>query len=719
MEMRYCLANAEDAQAGILFTRLMRIWHGVKVLPGDIESGIKVKRDDSLPEEGFHIKSNGKSIEVSGNGRRGVAYGMAELAKQYGGSKQYGENVKYNGNKIPEINITQSPAMPFRGIHLYMPAKEDVDAFYRLIDMMIIMKHNTLILEVGGGMEYKNHPEINLGWERFCKQIESIPGGPNAFAGSDSYWKDSTHTELGGGSFLPQDTVREIVQYAKAYGLAVTPELQMCSHSYYITTVYPQFAERAADYYPDTVCPLNEDAYKLYFELAEEVLDVFEPEMVSVGHDEIRVMGHCDACKQKTGHELLAYEINRLHEFYSSRGVKIAMWCEKLQEVTSYYIKKTFGGTEENNVDIFGRKWHLPATNEAIKSIPKDILLLDWYYGWSWDSQEQAQENGFNQIFGNFHGEWTRGWDRRKASSCVKGGQTSSWCLANESTLGHDNILGDFWFSAMVLWNKEYNEEKYDNYLTQMRYELPRFRELLQDRPSLMSSYKPENTSLLFVSGSIDNFEIERVDLPGLPVFKTLCLPSEPHTELRSEQSPEMYGNTIKLPEKISGTLVGESEIFFPVNKKADRVLFVHSSLANYPASKSYNLDKSDRCPVIYAIRYADGETLFAKAWFGVNIGNIKMKPGRKPGYEGKTPEDPYGFGTTADECPDPPLYIPNDPWQGSLLYSAAPFISGDNCIYLMEWMNPKPGVEIDKIYAMNMAETKEEQAILYCVIST
>jgi hypothetical protein len=300
--------------------------------------------------------------------------------------------------------------------------------------------------------------------------------------------------------------------------------------------------------------------------------------------------------------------------------------------------------------------------------------------------------NGFKQIFGNFHGEWTRGWDRRRASPCVIGGETSSWCRSDEYTLGHDGIIGDFWFSALVLWDKKYDENQYEKYHAAMRRELPRIRELLTDRPSLTGSLKPKQAKLLYAAPPGGKYKIRREDLPDLPVFDQLTLPDE-----------------------TSGKLLGESETFFNADMKADRLLFVHTSLAERRLSLSYNFE-SDWCPVIYAVRYNDGETVFINARFGDEIGNIKMKSGRHLNYRGVTPEDGGGYDTNPEECPDPPLYILNDLMQNALIYSASPFYAGDYCLYIQEWINPRPDIAIEKIYAINVAQSKSDQALLYFV---
>jgi len=257
MPIKLFLTNNDDAQAAALFVRLMALWHDTEVviITAPDYADFVVARDAALPAEGFRISSNDDATRIDGADTAGAAYGLMEYVKQYAP----GADV---------TDMTAEPRLPFRGVQLYMPAKDNLEGFKRIIDMLAFLKLNTLIIEVGGGMEYKRHPEINAGWERFCETMEAFPGGPGGFQGTAVYWRDSTHTELGGGSYLTQEAVRGIVDYAKGYGMDVVPELQMLSHSYYITTAYPQYAERSGDQFPDTICPRNEDAYKLYFELA-------------------------------------------------------------------------------------------------------------------------------------------------------------------------------------------------------------------------------------------------------------------------------------------------------------------------------------------------------------------------------------------------------------------------------------------------------------------
>jgi len=528
------METREDSQAAALFKRLMDLWNHTEIeMTGDMDAAdIAVFRGPDLAPEGFRITGDGNKIKITGNGRSGVVYGLTSLIKYYG------------PGGFGAIDVSEAPRLPFRGVQLYMPPKGNIEGFKRVIDMLAYLKHNTLILEVGGGMEYKRHPEINQNWERLCKSINAFPGGPAGFTGSDCYHKDSVHTELGGGSFVPQEDVKTLVDYAKGYGMDVVPELQMLSHAYYITAAYPEYAERREDFFPDTTCPHNEDAYKLYFELAEEVIDVFKPNTVSIGHDEIRVLGLCDTCKNYNGHELLAYEVNRLHDFYSKKNIRIAMWCEKMQSVKNYFTGRTSGGVSDR-VNEYGRRWVIPATSDAIKNIPKDVLFLDWLYGWSWDSQAETQANGFKQIFGNFHGEITRGWERRLSSPCVIGGETSSWCLSDEFTLGRDGIIGDFWYSALMLWGAGFDENDHECYMTKMREEMPMLRELLTGGRAASVSAAGQKAAIVY-GGS---------EKPGAYTLPAAALPERGVWKNLSKQCPV----------EIHGSPAGESAVYFDV----------------------------------------------------------------------------------------------------------------------------------------------------------
>ncbi len=56
-----------------------------------------------------------------------------------------------------------------------MPAPDDLDSFYRTVDLLLSLRYNTIIIEVGGAME----SEINSAWIDYC--ISYRPGQIDAW----------------------------------------------------------------------------------------------------------------------------------------------------------------------------------------------------------------------------------------------------------------------------------------------------------------------------------------------------------------------------------------------------------------------------------------------------------------------------------------------------------------------------------------------------------
>ena len=174
------------------------------------DADIEIAKTD-VSAESYILEINNSSISIYASDLRGAIYGISSLVQSV---------IRENSLFIPCAIIKDSPTCQVRGVHFYMPERNKIDEFKRIIDSMALLKMNTVILEVGGAMQYDKHPEINESWVKFCAQIESFPGfnGYKSFQGSDFYWKDSVHTEMAGGYYLTKDEVRDIVTYCKKRG---------------------------------------------------------------------------------------------------------------------------------------------------------------------------------------------------------------------------------------------------------------------------------------------------------------------------------------------------------------------------------------------------------------------------------------------------------------------------------------------------------------------
>ena len=253
------------------------------------------------------------------------------------------------------------PSENFRMVKLYPPSEENFGFFKEFVDLLCAYGFNTLMLEIGGAMEYKSHPEVNEGWIEYAKiTSEHINGrGDNPhfpFKDENTYFfKNSIHCENAEGGVISQEKIKELVEYCKARHLEIIPEMPSLSHSDYLLTRHPELAERKEDIFPDCYCPSNEGSYELLFDLLTEVIEVFKPKRLNIGHDEFYSMCLCEKCRKKDPAELYADDIKKIHAFLKSKGVVTMMWSDKL----IYMVDKTgthWGGAEKRSASSQNRR---------------------------------------------------------------------------------------------------------------------------------------------------------------------------------------------------------------------------------------------------------------------------------------------------------------------------------------------------------------------------
>ena len=409
---------------------------------------LTVIQNDALGISGTYTLEIDKDITITGSGYEGIAAALQTLDAL--------KETTDTGLRFPCCRIEDAPFKSHRGVHLFLPPPDEMEEFLRILDVLASLKYNMIILETGGGMEFDRHPEVNAAWRRFCREVREYPGGPQGMQASESYWKDSTHVEICGSGVMSKKDLRRIVDHCAMLGLEIVPEIQALSHSYYLTMSHPEIAERPYERWPDSYCPSCEESYQLYFELAEEVLEVIHPRRVSIGHDEVRVLGECPRCKGKSGHELLAYDINRLHAFYEEKGISIMMWGEMLQNFQTWKGVYAGGVGSAEQIDKYGRRYHMIPTFEAADMVPKDILLLDWYHARSHDTESGLAKKGFYEIYGNFHGQELANWEVRSRRPNVLGAEVSTWCVPNEYEMGFNCWFYDLTYSSQMLWRDDF-----------------------------------------------------------------------------------------------------------------------------------------------------------------------------------------------------------------------------------------------------------------------
>lgn len=449
------LSLYENAPAEIIKNKVLQMANGSDALSIEslsislsIPSEIQAKIPDYAANEEEYIISLGVETKIYAKTLRGVMYAMATLEQLN------------NLSELSPMFLYDYPTCSMRGYRVFLPGRDGIDKFKQMIDMLVYYKYNFIILEIGGAMEYKKHPEINEAWVEFCNDVRRYSGRSNEIQHQMYDWeKDSIHCDNGDGSFISQEACREIASYCRERGIEVIPEEPTLSHSDYICLAHREIREREGDEYPDTYCPSNPKSYELVFDLIDEVLDVFNPRYLNIGHDEVYSIGVCPKCRGKNPVDLYVSDITKIHDYLASNGVKTMMWGEKLLNVVNEQ-GQNWGGAEHLKTDIeTGESYvYIPALYKCADKLPRDIIMLDWY--WFFDPKHDYvfHNNGYETLFGNLYASEFKEW-RRRINLGIKGGFVSNWGSLEDEYMQRNTQTYQLIFSAFALWNDKYDDD--------------------------------------------------------------------------------------------------------------------------------------------------------------------------------------------------------------------------------------------------------------------
>ncbi len=375
-----------------------------------------------------------------------------------------------------------------RGYKCYLPHKSAIEYFKTQIDLILLLGFNTLTLELGGAFEYKSHPEINEGWIEYCKIFKEHKEKAIQTQRSYRFPKDSIHIETGEGDYLTEEQMMEILDYCRERHIEVIPEMPCFSHADYILYAHPEFAEDPSEPLPSFACPSNEDYYKLLFELFDDVIRVFKPKRINVGHDEAYVFSVCDKCKNKTAAELFESDIKRIHAHLSSRGVKTMFWGDKVcssfhggtpafhvqnpkveaintidgkdYEVHRFrcYSPDQFAEYAKENKEV--RAWYVNETLSCAPRLPKDLEIVNWSYSLGENYEEEYRAQGWYSIYGNWQPWNFKRLRERMNKSLIHGASTSNWGSLDPLSMQRAFTYYKLFSCSQAFWGAEYDESK-------------------------------------------------------------------------------------------------------------------------------------------------------------------------------------------------------------------------------------------------------------------
>ncbi|MFC1525407.1 family 20 glycosylhydrolase [Candidatus Latescibacterota bacterium] len=616
----------------------------VEAGPADIcvgalnESGRELLRTRGVQARSEAARAEGYVLHA---GDDGIALAGSDVAGTYYGVQTLHQAVRLDGGVLcmDKAEIQDWPYKAVRGVHLYMPGRGQIPFFKQLVTWLSSLKYNTMYLEVAGGMELERHPAINEAWVKFCETAATYPGGQRGIQDSQPWVKDSTHTELGQGGFLSKDEVAGLVAWARHHHVEVIPEVQTLSHAYYLCLAYPEIAERQDDPFPDTYCPSNPRTYEILFDVLDEVIEVFSPRLIHIGLDEIINLGHCPRCRGKSGAELLAGNINRIHEYLAARGIRTGMWGDKLLPLAT---GGRFGGgmAMDDSNSYWGRANTIPATYEALGMIPRDIQITNWYWSIDPEASRVFVREGLEVVLGNFGGNFAAQkldrWHEVGAPEGILGAEVSTWCEVSDFAFGYNGSFFNMIFAAQMLWWSQYRDLDREAVTAAAARQTARLRQFLSDQPPL--SQVEEGEAVDLPSGT-DEDEM----LPGF------------------------------LPEGSAAVDAAHPTRGVPLEGSVRRLQFIHGCETSKQRRATWLLLDPTAFPeenllALYVVRYGDGVEEEIPIYFGSHVGAWDV---------------PYGEAIDAVPFLADPVPAGRD--------AAGRRIT----LYRYEWINPRPAAEV------------------------
>ena len=398
--------------------------------------------DEAICKDAYKLDLSPAAIRVSACDKDGLRFGLQTLLRLC------------EVRSLPIGTAAMQAKAHCRGIKVYLPepVPRFMDEWKHMIDIAARYHINTIMIELGGALEYKSHPEINEGWLEYSAFMNEYPGKTNEIRHQFNFEKNSIHTANGRGKVLTQKQMKDLIDYCRERGMELIPEMPTLSHCDYLLTRHPELAERTDDPYPDTCCPAKDGYYKLIFDLFDEVIALFQPRIINIGHDEYYSIGLCPECRKKSAPQIFADDITRIADYLRNKGVKTMIWGEKLLD--SHFLDGVAIGGSDRNLPS-GQ--HIPATFPAIALVPKDLEILHWYWSIDRTFEQEYIRHGFPFTFGNFAPEIMPDFNKRMARSC--GYIISNWGDADFRTFQRNNILFQMAYAFALTWSQELDSE--------------------------------------------------------------------------------------------------------------------------------------------------------------------------------------------------------------------------------------------------------------------
>lgn len=325
---------------------------------GDIKVEFKEALTDefSTANEGYKLVIGKNGITVFACSPAGHLYGALTLVKI----------VNQFGKELPIVTVYDKPASAFRA-----GAMESLH-----------------------GMRYKED------WAKRWVRKLAYGRANHLYIGYDMISLLPEYEQYGFGEFNAK-SARELAAYAKKYNISIIPSVSVQGHYNEILSLQKYSGMREVMEEEETevsnignaICPNNPVAVKFICRLIDITVDIFKPDILMIGGDEIYSSGGDKACRHqmknlgKTG--IILSNFIRFRDYIEAKGIKMGVWGDMIIAISG---ENRYDGSLES--DKFRQ-----SNMYLLDMLKRNTIVFDWWYvGESERSQKFFSENGFEVI---------------------------------------------------------------------------------------------------------------------------------------------------------------------------------------------------------------------------------------------------------------------------------------------------------------------------------
>ncbi|ATX79663.1 Glycosyl hydrolase family 20, catalytic domain [Mariprofundus aestuarium] len=172
--------------------------------------------------------------------------------------------------------------------------------------------------------------------------------------------------------------IKEIITYSNESGLEVIPVVNLLTRQSHggLMLHAQRLGIPHTMYNKDTYNPNDPQNYQFVFSFLEEIIDVFQPNKLHIGHSEVSGCYPKQAKKMEHSNQailpadLFLKDVLTIYRHLKNKGIETWMWGDML-----------VSHSEHPNMRIIGLNGNIPDYGKPLRQeIPKDIVIADWHY---------------------------------------------------------------------------------------------------------------------------------------------------------------------------------------------------------------------------------------------------------------------------------------------------------------------------------------------------